>query len=76
MSQENVEIVRRVYGAVTRSDWDAAFRAAHPEFEATFQRGPFAGTHRGREVVQALRSRAPRKPSKPWGCGSSPPIQR
>jgi ketosteroid isomerase-like protein len=54
MSQENVEIVRRVYGAVTRSDWDAAFRAAHPEFEATFQRGPFAGTHRGREVVQAL----------------------
>jgi ketosteroid isomerase-like protein len=53
MSQENVEIVRRVYEAANRSDWDAAFRAAHPEFEATFQRGPFAGTHRGREAVQA-----------------------
>jgi len=53
MSQENVEIVQRVYEAANRSDWDAAFRAAHPEFEATFQRGPFAGTHRGREAVQA-----------------------
>ena len=54
MSQENVEIVRRVYDAGNRNDWDAAFRDAHPEFEATFQRGPNAGTHRGRERVQAV----------------------
>jgi ketosteroid isomerase-like protein len=54
MSPENVEIVRRVYDAGNRNDWDAAFRDAHPEFEATFQRGPNAGTHRGRERVQAV----------------------
>lgn len=54
MSRENVEIVRRVYDAANRNDWDAAFRDAHPEFEATFQRGPAAGTHRGRESLQTI----------------------
>jgi ketosteroid isomerase-like protein len=54
MSQENIEIVRRVYDAHNQRDWDAAFRDAHPEFEMTFQRGPNAGTHRGRERVQAM----------------------
>jgi ketosteroid isomerase-like protein len=54
MSQENVEIVRRVYEALNRSDWDAAFRDAHPDFELTFRRGPLAGTHRGRETPETV----------------------
>ncbi|MCD6016551.1 MAG: hypothetical protein K0R88_2635 [Solirubrobacterales bacterium] len=29
MSQENVELVRRVYDAINRTDWDAAFCDAH-----------------------------------------------
>jgi ketosteroid isomerase-like protein len=31
MSEENVEIIRRVYDALNRNDWDAAFRDAHPK---------------------------------------------
>jgi|SRR5215218_1496571 len=54
MSQENIEVVRRVYDALNRNDWAAAFRDADQDFEATFQRGPNAGTHRGREKLQAL----------------------
>ena len=53
MSRENVEIVRRVYEALNKGDWDAAFRYAHPDFEVTTQRGPSAGTHRQRDAVQA-----------------------
>jgi NAD-dependent dihydropyrimidine dehydrogenase PreA subunit len=51
MSQENVEIVRKVYEAFNRRDWDAAFRDAHPDFEITTLRGPTAGTRRGRRRV-------------------------
>src|SRR4051794_21564543 len=54
MSQENVEIVRRVYDALNQGDWDAVFRDAHPDFEVTTQRGPDAGTHRRREGVQGF----------------------
>jgi ketosteroid isomerase-like protein len=54
MSQENVEIVRRLYDAVNRDDWDAAFRDADPDFVVTFKEGPRAGTHRGREELQAV----------------------
>jgi ketosteroid isomerase-like protein len=54
MSQENVEIVRSIYEAINRRDWDAAFRDADPEFALTTQRGPEAGTRRGREAVVAL----------------------
>ena len=35
-------------------DWDAAFRLVDPDFEVTFQRGPNAGTHRGRDTIQAI----------------------
>ena len=56
MSQDNVEIVRLIYEAVSSNDWDGAFRGAHRDFEATFQRGPNAGTHPGRaEVERVLR---------------------
>src|SRR6266516_1059958 len=52
MSEENVEIVRRVYEAFARRDWDAVFRDMAPGFEMTTKRGPNAGTHRRREAAQ------------------------
>jgi ketosteroid isomerase-like protein len=51
MSQENVEIVRRVYQALNRRDWETVFRDAHQDFELTTQLGPDPGTRRGRERV-------------------------
>ena len=54
MSQENVEIVRAIYEAINRGDWDAAFRDADPDFELVTERGPNAGTHQGRPTVQAF----------------------
>jgi ketosteroid isomerase-like protein len=51
MSEENVEVVRRCYEAVNRRDWDAMFRDMHSDVELTTQRGPNAGTLRGRERV-------------------------
>jgi ketosteroid isomerase-like protein len=54
MSQENIEIVRAIYRSFNDDDWDAAFRLADPEFEATFQRGLIAGTHKGRDSVRAI----------------------
>ena len=53
MSQENVEVVRRIYEAVNRRDWDAAFRDQSPDIELTTPpTGPRAGTYRGREEIQ------------------------
>jgi ketosteroid isomerase-like protein len=49
---EDIEIIRRLYEALNRDDWGAAFRDAHPDFEMTLQRGPNAGTHRGRAEVE------------------------
>jgi ketosteroid isomerase-like protein len=58
MSEENIEILRQVYEALNRGDWDAVFRDMHPEFELITQRGPTAGTYRGtpaaRKQVQEL----------------------
>jgi ketosteroid isomerase-like protein len=54
MSQENVEAVRQLYEALNRGDWDAVFRATHRGFELTTQRGPNAGTLRGRDRVQGF----------------------
>jgi ketosteroid isomerase-like protein len=54
MSQENVEIVRRVYDALTRGDLDAAFREMHPDVEMKFERAPGAGTLRQREAVKGF----------------------
>ena len=45
-------MVRRVYDAWNRGDWDAVFRDAHPDAELTTQRGPDAGTKRQRDEVQ------------------------
>jgi ketosteroid isomerase-like protein len=54
MSQQNAKIVRAIYDAINRDDWDAAFRDAHPDFELTFERSLAAGTHRGRQQVQPV----------------------
>jgi uncharacterized protein len=54
MSQENIEIVRSVYEAFNRRDWDAAFRDQHPDTELTTPPGPNAGTYRGREEIQGF----------------------
>ena len=54
MSEGNVEIVRRVYEASRRGDFEAGFRDAHPDLVVTFKAGPNSGTHRGRDAVQAV----------------------
>jgi ketosteroid isomerase-like protein len=54
MSQENVEIVRSIYEAVNRGDWDAAFRDQQPDVELTTPPGPNAGTYRGRAEIQSF----------------------
>ena len=54
MSQENVEIVRAVYEAVNRRDWDAAFRDQRPDVEMTIPPGLNAKTYRGPEEIQGF----------------------
>jgi ketosteroid isomerase-like protein len=54
MSEENVELVRPIYDAMNRHDWDAVFHRAHPDFEVQVQRMPHAGTKRGREQIQSF----------------------
>jgi uncharacterized protein len=54
MSGEKVEIVRSIYEAVNRRDWDAAFRDQRPDVEMTTPPGPNAGTYRGREEIQGF----------------------
>ena len=49
-----MEIVRPIYDAFNRRDWDAVFSAAHVDFELPIQRMPEAGTKRGREQVQSF----------------------
>jgi ketosteroid isomerase-like protein len=52
MSDENVEIVRPIYEAVNRRDWDALFRDADPEIAFIYHNvGTDSGTRRGREEV-------------------------
>jgi hypothetical protein len=46
MSQENVEIVRRMYDAFTRKDSAAARSLAHPDVVVTFQRRSSSGIGR------------------------------
>lgn len=35
MSQPDIETLRAEYEAISRRDWDAVFRGAHPDFELT-----------------------------------------
>jgi ketosteroid isomerase-like protein len=53
MSQENVEIVRSIYEAFNRREWDAVFRDTAPDVELTTPPGgPNSGTYRGREECE------------------------
>jgi ketosteroid isomerase-like protein len=54
MSHENVEIVRSIYTSLNDGDRGPAFRLTDRDFEVAFQRGPNAGTHRGREAIRAI----------------------
>jgi ketosteroid isomerase-like protein len=55
MSQENVEIVRPIYEAFNRRDWNALFRDTDPGFAFTYHNvGTSAGVRRGREQVVAF----------------------
>ena len=54
MSHENVEIVRSIYEAFNRRDWDAVFRDQHPDGELLLPPGAInKQIHRGREEIQA-----------------------
>jgi ketosteroid isomerase-like protein len=53
MSQADIETLRVGYEAVSRGDWDAATRFAHPEFELhPADRVVNPGTYRGPEEVR------------------------
>jgi ketosteroid isomerase-like protein len=53
VSQADIETLRVGYEAVSRGDWDAPTRFAHPEFELrTADRVPNPGTYRGPEEVR------------------------
>ena len=53
MSQADIETLRGVYEAISRGDWDTAFRDTHPDFEYRIaDRDPRTGTYRGREEVR------------------------
>jgi ketosteroid isomerase-like protein len=54
MSSGNVEIVRSIYEAFNRRDWDAVFRDQHPEGQLLLPPGAInQQIHRGREEIQA-----------------------
>ena len=60
MSQENVEIVRRVWDAVTRADTEAVLALYDEDVEYDFSRSPFQSTgisqpaYRGHDALRAL----------------------
>ncbi len=53
MSQAVNDVLRAEYAAITRGDWEAVFRNAHPDFELKApDESPLAGTYRGREAAR------------------------
>src|SRR6476659_6010526 len=56
MSQENVEIVRRVADAIDRRDSDAALKDVAPdcEFDNSSNLGEWRGVHRGHDQIRQL----------------------
>jgi ketosteroid isomerase-like protein len=58
MSQENVELVGRVFEWVNRGDVDRALKELPDDFEVDWSNsiGPVKGVYRGREQIRALLS--------------------
>ena len=55
MSQADIETLRAVYEAISRGDWDAAFKDAEPGFQLrTPDENPIAGIYRGRDAIQGF----------------------
>jgi len=56
MSQENVEIVRGIYCALSRGDFEAALGAGHADAEHDWSRsvGPYKGVYRGSTEIRGL----------------------
>jgi ketosteroid isomerase-like protein len=55
MSQADLETLRSEYEAMSRQDWPAVFRTAHPDFELTTpERSALAGTFHGRDTARQL----------------------
>ena len=53
MSQADIETLRAEYEAMSRQDWPAMFRSAHPDFELTTpERSAVAGTFYGRDMAR------------------------
>ena len=53
MSQADIETLRAGYEAISRGDWDAAFRDLHPDFEMkAADRMASPGTYRGSEEIR------------------------
>lgn len=54
-ASERVELVKRLYGAINRRDFDGGFELVDPEFEWRVpDRAIFPGTYRGREEIERL----------------------
>jgi ketosteroid isomerase-like protein len=54
MSQENVEIVRRLFDAANRGDWETALALFAPDCQLVARGNlPTAGTYSGRDAVAA-----------------------
>ena len=61
MSDENLELVRRRFGAALEDDWDTALEALDPDFEVHDFDIPDAEVYRGHEGIRAWVER--------WGEG-------
>ena len=61
MSEENVELVRRRFGAALEDDWETALEALDPEVEIHDFDIPDAGVYRGHDGIRAWVER--------WGEG-------
>jgi uncharacterized protein len=55
MSQQNLDVIKRVFEAGARGDWDAIVALHHPEWEGHIpDEYPVAGTWRGLDGVRAF----------------------